>query len=87
MDLGAGPGGPNRFCQLMFTDEDPKQAIPALKSYAEAVEKDGIAKLSLCAPFKKTIVGTDTYTDQGGGTPVFPTCVGMNRSPLEGRPA
>ena len=64
MDLGAGPGGPNRFCQLMFTDADPKQTIDTLKAYADAVEQAGIAKLALCAPFKKTIVGTDRYTDQ-----------------------
>ena len=37
------------------------RVIPAA---ADAVEKAGIAKLSLCAPFKKTIVGTDIYTDQ-----------------------
>jgi len=64
MDLGAGPGGPTRFCQLMFTDSDPKESMAKLKAYADAVEKAGIAKLSLCAPFKKTIVGTDIYTDQ-----------------------
>lgn len=64
MDLGAGPGGPTRFCQLMFTDSDPKESIDTLKAYADAAEQAGIAKLSLCAPFKKTIVGTDTYADQ-----------------------
>jgi hypothetical protein len=64
MELGATPGGPTRFCQLMFTDADPKASIDTLKAYAEAVEAAGIAKLSLCAPFKKTIVGTDIYTDQ-----------------------
>ncbi len=64
MDLGAGPGGKTRFCQLMFSDADPKQSMDRLQAYADAVKEAGIAELSLCAPFKKTIVGTDTYTDK-----------------------
>ena len=64
MDLGAGPGGPTRFCQLMFSDADPKASMDRLHAYADAVKAAGIAELSLCAPFRKTIVGTDTYTDQ-----------------------
>ena len=62
--MGAGPGGPTRFCQLFFTDKDPKASLEALHAYAQAIERSGVARLSLAAPFTKTIIGTDTYVDQ-----------------------
>jgi hypothetical protein len=64
MKLGAGPGGPNRFCQLLFTDADPKVSLDRLRGYERAAREAGIAELRLAAPFVKTVVGTDTYVDQ-----------------------
>jgi hypothetical protein len=64
MKMGAGPGGPTRFCQLFFLDSDPRPALGRLRAYAQAVRDAGVAELRLAAPFIKTIVGTDTYLDQ-----------------------
>ncbi len=64
MDLGSGPGTPQRSAQVCFVEEDPAAVWDLFRSYASAIDDSGIATVQLAAPFIPTIVGTDTYTDQ-----------------------
>lgn len=58
----------NRFCQLWFVDDD----LPATWGAGEGNFADlgerfsaaGLGNLVLVAPFRATVPGTDTYTDQ-----------------------
>jgi hypothetical protein len=59
MDLGSGPGGPDRTLQLFFVRGDVAAALPAIRSYTDAVD----ATTVLVAPFFRTAVGTDKYVD------------------------
>jgi hypothetical protein len=64
MDLGSRAGGPERLLQLFFLHGDVKDELARLRAYTDAVEAAGLADLRLAAPFLKTVVGTDRYTDQ-----------------------
>jgi hypothetical protein len=64
MDLGTQAGGPERLCQLFFVGGDVRDALGGLRQYTDGIEADGLADTRLVAPFLRTIVGTDTYTDQ-----------------------
>ena len=64
MDLGSKAGGPERLCQLLFLHGDVKDAIERVRAYTSAIEGKGLAKVQLAAPFYRTVVGTDKYTDQ-----------------------
>ena len=62
-DVPRNDGG-NRFTVLWFVDGD----LPALwedsfKKLGADVEAAGIAKPVFCSPFRATVPGTDTYTD------------------------
>jgi len=55
----------NRFCQLWFVDEDlPAVWNERFASLGEQFEAEGLGSLVLVAPFKATVPGTDTYTDE-----------------------
>jgi len=64
MDLGSPTGGDERVLQLFFLDEKPEGSWDKFRSYASSVEQSGKAKVLFAAPFYRTVVGTDTYTDQ-----------------------
>ena len=64
MDLGTGTGGPERTMQLAFLEGDTKEAWQAVRRYADAVDASGKGHVCFAGPFYKTVVGTDTYTDQ-----------------------
>ncbi len=64
MDLGMPGGGPDRSLQLLFTETDVRDNWDKVLAYAAAVEASGLARVAAAAPFHKTVVGTDTYTDQ-----------------------
>jgi hypothetical protein len=64
MDLGSNAGGPERLCQLFFVKGDVRDSVGALREYTTAIEDAGLADTHLVAPFFRTVVGTDTYTDQ-----------------------
>jgi hypothetical protein len=64
MKLGTGPGTRARSMQLLFLTQDPADAWPRVQEYAARIEDSGLATVRLAAPFKPTIFGTDTYTDQ-----------------------
>ena len=64
MDLGTPPGGPDRTLQLFFTESDVRQSWDRFGDYAERVAASGLARVVFTGPFHRTIVGTDTYSDQ-----------------------
>lgn len=64
MDLGSRAGGPERLCQLFFMRGDVRTVIDRLHTYTDSIEADGLASVRLVAPFFRTVVGTDTYTDE-----------------------
>ena len=64
MDLGSRAGGPERLCQLFFLHGDVRDNLDALRTYTTAIEDRGLADTRLVAPFIRTVVGTDRYTDQ-----------------------
>ncbi len=64
MDLGSGPGGKDRTAQLFFVRGDVRAALPAVRQYTTTISDAGLADVHLVAPFFRTHVGTDTYTDQ-----------------------
>jgi hypothetical protein len=64
MDLGSRAGGPERLCQLFFARGDVRGLTERLHAYTDAIEAEGLATVRLVAPFFRTVIGTDTYTDQ-----------------------
>jgi hypothetical protein len=63
MDLGSGPGGPERVLQMFFVRGNVTDAIPVIHQYTDSLEADGLALTRLVAPFFRTAVGTDKYVD------------------------
>ena len=64
MDLGTPAGGDDRSLQLFFTDTDVRESWDRFVDYGERVAASGLATVVGAAPFHRTVVGTDTYTDQ-----------------------
>jgi hypothetical protein len=64
MDLGSRAGGPERLCQLFFVRGDVRTVLDRLRDYTDGITADGLAEVRLVAPFFRTVIGTDTYTDQ-----------------------
>jgi len=64
MDLGTNAGGPERLCQLFFFHGDARDAADAMRTYSSEIEERGLATPLLVAPFFRTVVGTDRYTDE-----------------------
>jgi len=55
----------NRFCQLWFVDDDlPATWAGTFAGLGDDFAAAGLGRLVLVAPFRATIPGTDTYTDQ-----------------------
>ena len=55
----------NRFCQLWFVDDDlPATWEDGFAGLGERFREAGLGELVLVAPFRATVPGTDTYTDQ-----------------------
>ena len=55
----------NRFCQLWFVDDDlPSTWDDGFASLGQRFSDAGLGELVLVAPFRATVPGTDTYTDQ-----------------------
>jgi hypothetical protein len=63
MDLGSGPGGKDRTAHLFFVRGDVREALPAVRQYTDTITDTGLARVHLVAPFFRTHVGTDKYTD------------------------
>jgi hypothetical protein len=64
MSLGAEGGSRERLVQLAFLEDDPANCWQAFRDYARAIEAGGEGVVTFAAPFLRTVVGTDTYTDK-----------------------
>ena len=49
---------------MFFLDGDPADAWERFEAYAAGLAQTGVGNVVFAAPFRPTIVGTDTYTDQ-----------------------
>jgi len=63
-DVPRDPATHRRFMQLWFVDDKPESVWSTVESSAKAFEASGLGHVVFASPFKPTIVGTDTYTDQ-----------------------
>jgi hypothetical protein len=69
MELGTGPGTPQRSLQLLFCGRAPEGVwVPGrdwerISRLCAAIDSSGLATVRLAAPFTPTIPGTDIYTD------------------------
>lgn len=55
----------NRFCQLWFVDDEITDVWDdRFAPLGERFAADGLGELVLVAPFRATVPGTDTYTDE-----------------------
>lgn len=64
MDLGTSSGGKSRIMQLFFLQEDPKKVWGYFMEYSKRLESSNLGTVVFAAPFLKTLVGTDKYSDQ-----------------------
>jgi hypothetical protein len=64
MSLGADGGSGDRLVQLAFLEDEPVGAWQAFRDYARAIDVSGKGAVTFAAPFLRTVVGTDTYTDK-----------------------
>lgn len=63
-DVPRSDGG-NRFTLLYFVDGDlPSLWADSFAKLGADLEAAGVATAKFCSPFRATVVGTDTYTDQ-----------------------
>jgi hypothetical protein len=59
------PGGDRRVTIAWFLQADPRSCWDAnFADLAAPVEKSGLGRVELVAPFIPTIPGTDTYVDE-----------------------
>ena len=55
----------NRFCQLWFVDDDlPATWDDGFATLGDRFSTAGLGEFVLVAPFRATVPGTDTYTDE-----------------------
>ena len=64
MPLGSRAGGPERLCQLFFATGDPRATLPRFRSYTDAIEREGLARVELVAPLVASVPGTDRHVDE-----------------------
>ena len=64
MDLGSAPLDADSTMQLFFLEDDPRACWDRFVDYAARLEASGVGTVTSAAPFIRTVVGTDTYTDQ-----------------------
>ena len=63
-DVPRDPATKVRFMQLWFVEDAPEKAMKTMESTAKAFDASGLGSIVFASPFKPTVVGTDTYTDQ-----------------------
>jgi hypothetical protein len=63
-DVPRDPATDRRFLQLWFVEDDAAAAWSSVESAAKAFDDSGLGRVVFASPFKTTIPGTDTYTDQ-----------------------
>ena len=63
-DVPRDPATHRRFLQLWFVEGAPESVWSTVESTAKAFGESGLGSVVFASPFKTTIPGTDTYTDQ-----------------------
>jgi|TARA_B110001454_G_scaffold92273_2_gene87966 hypothetical protein len=64
MDLGSPPLNDRSILQVFFLEDDPRACWDRFVEYGTRVEASGLGRVTSAAPFFRTVVGTDNYTDQ-----------------------
>ncbi len=64
MHLGSRAGGPERLCQLFFLTGDVRAPLERMRSYTQAIESAGLARVQLVAPLLRTLPGTDRHVEE-----------------------
>ena len=64
MHLGSRAGGAERLCQLFFVSGDVRAPLERFRSYTQAIEQAGLARVQLAAPLLRTLPGTDRHVDE-----------------------
>ena len=64
MDLGSPPLNDRSILQVFFLEDDPRTCWDRFVGYGTRVEASGLGRVTSAAPFFRTVVGTDNYTDQ-----------------------
>jgi hypothetical protein len=64
MDLGSPPINGESVLQVFFIESDPRGCWDRFVDYAERLEASGLGRVTSAAPFFRTDVGTDRYTDE-----------------------
>ena len=63
-DVPRDPATDRRFMQLWFVEGAPESAWSTVESDAKAFDASGLGQIVFASPWKPTLPGTDTYTDQ-----------------------
>jgi hypothetical protein len=63
-DVPRDPATARRFMQLWFVEDAPERVWSTVEETAKAFDGSGLGRIVFASPFKPTIPGTDTYTDQ-----------------------
>jgi hypothetical protein len=63
-DVPRDPATARRFMQMWFVEAAPEKVWKTVESTAKAFDGSGLGSIVFASPFKPTIVGTDTYTDE-----------------------
>ncbi|OPC80633.1 hypothetical protein B4N89_06365 [Embleya scabrispora] len=58
------PNAATRSMQLYFLEGDPRESWDTFREWAARIDASGIGRVTYCAPWIPTVVGTDTYTDR-----------------------
>ena len=64
MDLGSPTGDDRRLMQLFFTETDVRESWDRVLAYVDRINASGLATVVFASPFFRTVLGTDTYTDE-----------------------
>jgi len=62
--LGSDGGKPDHLAQVCFVEGDITASWDGFHAYAAAIDAGGKGRVTFAGPFHRTVVGTDTYSDQ-----------------------
>jgi hypothetical protein len=63
-DVPRDPATNRRFMQMWFVEDGPDSGWSDVKAVTDEFNGSGLGSIVFASPFKTTIPGTDTYTDQ-----------------------
>jgi hypothetical protein len=64
-DVPRNEGSERKFLHLYFVEDDPTRVWEEhFAGHAKELESTGLGRIEFASPFRATVFGTDTYTDQ-----------------------